>query len=405
MQKRKGISLIVLVITIIIMIILAGSIIITLNNSGIIEKASDAVDKTNQATVKELAQVGWAEAYAKYGENLEKLEEGVKNILTQNNLDPDDYAIVVTTSGVEIQKGWMKKDFTVIKGDNVLQIGDTIKYIATGTTYNGLWKILGADDEGNLLILSSTYVDTSAWLSNDSSWFDNVNDKDKNLYDTQQNWLGVTSLLNAKCEQYGKGAGTVGKARSIRTQDVNTITGYNPDITTYGEDEVYEYGNKVTYEWSENGEIKYSGTRNNKEGSADFSGSKFVWYDEKTRTFSSVKKGDMSTPLPTLTSTYYEYDASKLATIDKQTNSKAYTMLFRDDGVGYWLAESDMVTYPNNVYFGVRAVKKEIIKHLSLWRADGRTYGADAGVRAVVTLQSDITLTGSSETGWSYTVN
>ena len=53
MQKNKGISLIVLVITIIVMIILAGSIIITLSNSGIITKANEAVDLSNDKQMQE----------------------------------------------------------------------------------------------------------------------------------------------------------------------------------------------------------------------------------------------------------------------------------------------------------------------------------------------------------------
>ena len=45
MQKKKAVSLIVLVITIIVMIILATAIILTLNNTGIINKSSEAVFK------------------------------------------------------------------------------------------------------------------------------------------------------------------------------------------------------------------------------------------------------------------------------------------------------------------------------------------------------------------------
>ena len=55
MRRNKGISLIVLVITIIVMIILAGSIIITLSNSGIINKANEAVEMSNEAQLKEMA--------------------------------------------------------------------------------------------------------------------------------------------------------------------------------------------------------------------------------------------------------------------------------------------------------------------------------------------------------------
>ena len=51
-KQRQGISLIVLVITIIIMIILAGAIILALNNSGIIGRATEATDKSDKATLK-----------------------------------------------------------------------------------------------------------------------------------------------------------------------------------------------------------------------------------------------------------------------------------------------------------------------------------------------------------------
>ena len=61
--NKKGISLIVLVITIIVMIILAAAIVITLSNSGIINKANEAVEKTNLKQAQELAQVIWAEGF------------------------------------------------------------------------------------------------------------------------------------------------------------------------------------------------------------------------------------------------------------------------------------------------------------------------------------------------------
>ena len=48
MKKKQGISLIVLVITIIVMIILAASVVLTLSNSGIINKANEAVEKTKE---------------------------------------------------------------------------------------------------------------------------------------------------------------------------------------------------------------------------------------------------------------------------------------------------------------------------------------------------------------------
>ena len=52
MQKKKGISLIVLVNTIIVMIILASAVVISLNNNGIIERANSAKESYNANTEK-----------------------------------------------------------------------------------------------------------------------------------------------------------------------------------------------------------------------------------------------------------------------------------------------------------------------------------------------------------------
>ena len=65
MQEKKGISLIVLVITIIVMVILAAAIVITISNTGIIDRAQEAKDVTEKKALEELANVAWAEAAAK----------------------------------------------------------------------------------------------------------------------------------------------------------------------------------------------------------------------------------------------------------------------------------------------------------------------------------------------------
>ncbi len=56
-NNKKGISLIVLVITIIVMIILAASVVMTLSNTGIIGKASDATTMTDMKSLQQEADV------------------------------------------------------------------------------------------------------------------------------------------------------------------------------------------------------------------------------------------------------------------------------------------------------------------------------------------------------------
>ena len=62
-MKKQGISLIVLVITIIVMIILAGTALMTLSDTGIIGAANDTVNKSNKIEVTEFANLVWVEEY------------------------------------------------------------------------------------------------------------------------------------------------------------------------------------------------------------------------------------------------------------------------------------------------------------------------------------------------------
>ena len=58
---KKGISLIVLVITIIVMIIIAGAIIISLNQSSIIDNANKAVNSSNKAEALAYMNIKYSE--------------------------------------------------------------------------------------------------------------------------------------------------------------------------------------------------------------------------------------------------------------------------------------------------------------------------------------------------------
>ena len=95
---KKGISLIVLVITIIVMIVLAAAVVITLNNTGIITKASDAVDKTNLNEVQNFATLVWSDEFMdnKRGETLKT------DVLEKLKDYTDKYDIVVTDKGITV---------------------------------------------------------------------------------------------------------------------------------------------------------------------------------------------------------------------------------------------------------------------------------------------------------------
>jgi len=79
-MNKKAMSLVTLVITIIIMIILAGAIIINLSNSGIIEKANQAVTDMDLKNLEQLANMAYADIY------FENLTKGIRRELTAEEI-------------------------------------------------------------------------------------------------------------------------------------------------------------------------------------------------------------------------------------------------------------------------------------------------------------------------------
>ena len=107
-KNKKGISLIVLVITIIVMIILAAAIIISISNSGIVNRANEAVNETNEAQLKQLVTLAWSEAFLKETTEVKNdayyLKE-VANYLKDNGVTDavlQKYEIVATVNGATL---------------------------------------------------------------------------------------------------------------------------------------------------------------------------------------------------------------------------------------------------------------------------------------------------------------
>ena len=102
MRNKKGISLIVLVITIIVMILLAASVVISLSSTGIINKANDAANKTDFAQVQQYATLIWSEEYLnnKRGDTLKN------DVLGKLEEYKDKYDFDITDTGINVtEKG------------------------------------------------------------------------------------------------------------------------------------------------------------------------------------------------------------------------------------------------------------------------------------------------------------
>lgn len=350
---------------------------------------------------------------------------------------------------------------TVTKGNIKLKIGDYVNYSAVAgvdttdtnnttiksngtdngygdqtfdlTKYTGdnKWRVLGVKD-GKVELISADLVP----LSDNSIYF----------------YLkGRTGFQNAETELtkiaglYGHGTHAVG-ARSVNVDDINKITGYNPNaegiknptaeqITSgnkYGKSELYEYGNEVTYSWVGTNYPKYTAT-NGKTGNlyqshnvtnssyGDFQNA-FSWYDFNTNSWKKSPYTDSaSTSSPAeitkLTSTDYFYYPETLTTypetLTTSSNTSATTgiannsperdMLFNNtDSKYYWLASRCVYARSSYAFFGVHFVGSGGVGSSYLAFSNGGEDTFRYGVRPVVSLASDIQLEPNGTNAWKF---
>ena len=333
-KNDNGVTLIALVITIAVLLILAGvTIAEVFSDEGLWDKSNQFAESAN-ATIEENS-------------------EQVNNMI--NELD-------------EIMNPWVQNKTVVTKkmksGTKTYNVGDDYTYDCGVSGYTGKWKVLGAE-KGKLLIMSTIDVGTLT-LSG------------KEGYNT-----GI-SKLNAMCATYGK------NSRSITVEDINRVTGYDPtnqgDGTVFGAGQFYEYGNKVTY--TARGSSATNGKTYTGSISYEHPDGRKIGTDNVTSiTVESTAYYYYPYSLTTSSSTTGECKGIA-------TDSPAYEMLFgkasdTSDGSGnaFWLASSYVYANSDNSGFGLRLVGSGgYVYGYALWSSDGGTLNPSLGVRAVVSL-------------------
>ena len=288
----------------------------------------------------------------------------------------------------------------VTNGVQTLDIGDTIDYDETNggkitNLTNVGWRVLGVTDSGNLKLISS----------------DNVQEL---TLTGQEGYTTGINELNRISKEYGYGKGAT-LARSITVEDINRITGYNPNNegvydpeqtgsgNKYGQGKLWEYGNEVIYYWDGDEYPTYEYTENDgtlKTESLSYSHSKAFYYND---TYSPKPTSVNSRQLiTTLKISYYYYTGSRYIS----TSSNTYKVVFKNEENSsnrntYWCASSFIGTDINGAAFGMRYVSSgEVYRH-NLFYSHGGAYSSAYGVCPVVVLDVDTKLSEVSNGVWN----
>ena len=408
--NQSGITLIALVVTIVVLLILAGiTISLVFSDNGIIKKAQEAVEKTNQAIINEQ-------------ERMNELADYMESMI--NSIGEE--------SAPEVPKRWeYDEERNVTNGKVTLKIGDYVDYNCktgqsitsyavqngcidqtfTTDSYNYGWRVLGVNEKtGELLILSEELIGpttgggtygnrTTYYLQGQSGYVNGVSELDK-----------ISAI-------YGKGKGATG-ARCIKVEDINKITGYNPNnVGVYDPEQtglgkkcytgqINEYGNKVTYTKSSSSQVQYSAT-NGKNGIESYD--QFIYY-----TGSEWKSLNVGESIQLTSTTYYYYPDTLTTSptgnvVGIEKNSEAYKMLFTNSSTGanieevgkttfkYYLGSTHMSTDEGRAYYNLFYVGDgRIIENSTLFGSFSWIVGAECPIRPVVSLSPSISLINSN---------
>ena len=419
MKKQEGITLVALVITIIVLLILAMVSIKIVMDGGLITRASKATDTHTIEAEKEAITTGYA-AYQMALANKEnvtqpKIEgepkvtskgEGWSVTFTKTNNEYElkkDGTITLTKqgNGSTTTVGWTDNgNDTFTKGDVTVKVGDKVTY-NTGeeksttvdkeksgysndqtfkTEKNLGWRVLGINSKGEMELISDNPTSSLLYLKGDTGY------------------LNAEDVLNNMCnELYGQGTYVTG-ARSLNIEDINKLGNYDP--TTYS-----GYGDIYTYRFPTSGDyMQYKRTKADGTLVKDWTNitgssyQKFKVPGEKT--ISADNRDDTGRSLEY---TYYYYtiaDKVKQITSDGKKMSDIISNGTGSSAVYQWLASRCVVCYSDGAGFDVRLVCS-IVNSNYLYYSYGNSNHINYRVRPVVSLESDIQLSGNSNDGWT----
>lgn len=435
-KKEKGITLIALIVTIIVLLILAAiSIAMLTGQNGILGKAADTKKTTSSAQLDEQVKLAIMEARLN---GLGKIEstEALDNAL-KNNVGEGNYTLTETSTGWEITTVYKKyvldADGNLTIGDNnqggegdttisweqksdgtiqssdgkvALQIGDYVNYDPTHggnltnndkckyTAPQGTHVLAMRGQDGQMEFGTGYNEEQQFTLDNNTQWrvmgIENgrimLISKDilsKKLYlRGQTGYQYGPDIINDISKIYGYGEGAT-EARAIKAEDINKVTGFLPkkngSESTYYKGLESEYDNIVTFTVTSEG-ISYNGNNGvNGINSQEIVQKGFRFYDENENSWKSLGMNES-----TMIKSYaYHYFPDTL-TMD----TGGTTVIPRDSALYDTLFSSDYVLASNFVYirecipqYSLRTIEiqkynnnRAIVAHKHLFQS---TYGAN----------------------------
>ena len=401
LKNKKGITLIALVVTIVVLLILAGvTISLLLDENGIITKSKDARNANRSGAIKEEITLWKADKFAadNGAGSHESMDDFLARLKTRGLISDEDIATIKDTKKLQVGKETIvfpsdAKTLVQAFKDNEIKVGDYLnyndyvdetktcttltnengwgdqKYTATKNTY---WQVLGLDSTGEKLMLIS-----QSPIKKEMKTDDTAEDWEKAPYLVLKGAYGAVngkSILNNISGIYST---ELGEAKSITAEEINRLIGVTVDYTNK---KVYANSNPDV-NIDENAVLgeQYTYT------SDDYTPESYI--DNQSHA-TAEKQTDPATA--------YSYQWDNL-TIDGTLKTMLFSGTTRDANSNcaksYWLASSGVDARSIFAFFGPSRVFDGFVYSFTyLFRSNGQWNAYGLAVRPVVYLNSEITV-------------
>ena len=399
LKKQKGITLIALVVTIVVLLILAGvTISLLLDENGIIAKSKDARNANRAGTIRDEITLWEADKVA--SENgagsHESMDAFLTRLKTRGLINDEDIQKIKDTRELQVGKEIIKfpsdaKTLVQAFKDEEIKVGDYLnyndyvdesktyttktnengwadqKYTATKDTY---WQVLGLDETGERLMLIS-----QSPIKKEMKTSDTAEEWEKTPYLVLKGAYGYVNCKQILNNVSGIYSTSLGKAESLTAEEINRLIGVTVDYT-----------NKKVYANSDlNTNIDKWGVLGNQYTYKETDYTPESYINSKTNATAGTKT-DPATAYGYQWGTLKIEDTLKTILFNGTTSDANFAK-------SYWLASPAVGAYSGIAGFGPGDVGNgDVDAGDNLFYSYGGWGAGSFGVRPVVYLESNITV-------------
>ena len=421
MKKNvHGITIIALVITIIVLLILAGvSIAMLTGQNGILTQAQNAKDKTEYKNAEEKVRLAVMGAMSDDGTlTVEKLRTDMANY--GGTIEGETFPVTATVDGKSFTVNANGSVGEIVPAPEGLEVGTEVTYTPSGTykweaEYCSSTKAIGTGDV--TIDSSNNNYKISKWkvldIKNGKVTLVPEAPTSGTVYLGQaQGYNNAVKLLNDACSNlYGNASKGI-EARSINIEDIEN---YMTDDAKNGTNGAYKYNNgNATYNtqtstpYTSSKKYPTIYAKENRSVINGIQNNNGLEKSEQTNLLGRTDESATDGKLEASTSiqpyqTYWYKDNSFMQTAFKTANNgKNYYDLLIPNGTStyYWLASRCVDAYSNYCYFYVRIVNSGGVYACDMYYSYGDTYYDSRELFPVVTLSSEL-LSGNATDGFT----